>query len=72
MANHDDAVQSTSHKNEEIKSYSLKFKLEVIENAEKISISHASRKFKIDRKRIREWMKQKGAIKNILQTTTER
>ena len=46
-------------------------KLEVIENAEKISIIHASGKFKIDRKRIREWMKQKGAINNKLQTTTE-
>ena len=69
MANHDDSVQSTSHKDKEIKS--LKFELEVIENTEKIFLRHASIKLKIDRKRICEWSKQKGASETKLQTTTE-
>ena len=70
MANCGDEVKSTSHKNETVKSYSLKFKLEVIGDAEKTTIGAASRKFSIDRKRVREWLKQKDAINEKLQATT--
>ena len=70
MANCNGEVKSTSHKDEKIKSYSLKFKLEVVEAAKKTSIGAASRKFSIDRKRIREWLKQKNVINEKLQATT--
>lgn len=44
------------------KSYSLTFKLEVIRYADAHSLSSAARKYKIDRKMIREWNKNREDI----------
>ena len=55
-------IKSTSHKNEKVKSYSLGFKLAVVKYAKETSIAAASRKFDVDRKRIREWKKNEVSI----------
>ena len=43
-------------------SYSIEYKLEVIAQAKRTSISEASRRFKIDRKRIREWIQNEQKL----------
>ena len=55
-------IKSTSHKNEKVKSYSLGFKLAVVKYAKETSIGAVSRKFDVDRKRIREWKKNEVSI----------
>ena len=44
------------------KSYDVKFKLKAVEVARKKTISAAAREFKVDRKRIREWMSQESEL----------
>ena len=44
------------------RSYDLSFKLKVIEKAERIGNRPASRHFKVDERRIREWRKKKDAL----------
>ena len=50
---------TTSHKGEKISSYTIKFKLEVVEFAENKSIGTAAVKYKIDRHSIRDWKKKR-------------
>ena len=45
------------------RSYDLGFKLKVIEKAEHIGNRPASRHFKVDERRIREWRKKKNTLK---------
>ena len=47
---------ATSHKGSKIKSYTMSFKQTVAKFAKENSINSASVKFKVDRKRIREWI----------------
>lgn len=48
---------ATSHKGSKVRSYTMSFKQTVAKFAKDNSINSASLKFKVDRKRIREWMK---------------
>jgi len=54
-----------SHKGKKISSYTLKFKLEAIAYAELNSINSASKKFNVERKRIREWSKCKESLQSL-------
>ena len=54
-----------SHKGKKISSYTLKFKLEAIAFAELNSINSASKKFNVERKRIREWSKCKESLQSL-------
>ena len=54
-----------SHKGKKISSYSLKFKLEAIAYAENNSINSSSKKFNVERKRIREWKSQKEELLSL-------
>ena len=47
---------------EKHKSYDVRFKLRAVEVAKKKSIASTSREFGVDRKRIREWMKQEHEL----------
>ena len=49
-----DEHRTTSHKGEKVKSYTITFKLQVIEYAEINSISAAAQKYNIDRHSIRD------------------
>ena len=49
---------ATSHKEEKVRSYTISFKLEVVNFAEKKSISAAVLKFKLQRHSICEWKKK--------------
>ena len=49
---------TTCHKGEKISSYTIKFKLEVVEFAENKSIGAAAVKYKVDRHCIRDWKKK--------------
>lgn len=62
----EETVKTSSHKKETIKSYTLKFKLDVISYAETHGKHAAERKYKIDRKRIREWRQKKQAFNKLL------
>lgn len=52
-----------SHKGVTVRSYTVAFKLEVIKYARAHNVSKASRTYKIDRKRVREWTKQEADLK---------
>ena len=54
-----------SHKGKKVSSYTLKFKLEAIAFAELNSINSASKKFNVERKRIREWSKCKESLQSL-------
>ena len=60
----------TSHKGSKIKSYTISFKQTVAKFAKENSISPASWKFSLDRKRIREWMNNSSEW-NIYKSTRE-
>ena len=51
-----------SHKGRKVRSFSMAFKLEAIQYAERVSNRAASTKYKVDVKRIREWRKDKDAM----------
>ena len=56
--------KTTSHKGESVKSYTITFKLKVIDYA-KIHGNHkCSRDFKVDRKRVREWRQNEAALRS--------
>ena len=57
-------AKSCSHKNKKIRSYTLSFKLLVVKHAKMSSIGAAERKFRVDRKRIREWIQNESKIQN--------
>ena len=54
-----DEPATTSHKGEKISSYTISFKLEVVEFAENKSITAAALKFNVDCHSIRDWKKKK-------------
>ena len=58
----EEQAESSSHKNENIKSYTLSFKLVVVKHAKMSSIVAAERKFGVDRKRVREWIQNESKI----------
>ncbi len=47
---------------EKHRSYDVRFKLKAVEVAKKKSIAAAAREFRVDRKRIREWVKQESQL----------
>ena len=53
------------HKGKKVSSYTLKYKLEAIAYAENNNISSASKKFNVDRKRIREWKDKKEELLSL-------
>ena len=57
-------AKSSSHKNKKIRSYTLSFKLLVVKHAKMSSIRAAEWKFRVDRKRIREWIQNESKIQN--------
>ena len=63
---------SSSHKGKKIQSYSLAFKLKVIEFAKKENNMQASKVFGVDRKRVIEWRKAETDLKSIGQATKRR
>ena len=54
-----------SHKGKKVSGYTLKYKLEAIAYAENNNISSASKKFNVDRKRIREWKDKKEDLLSL-------
>ena len=54
-----------SHKGKRISSYTLKYKLEAIAYAENNSIDIASKKFNVERKRIRKWKSKKEELLSL-------
>ena len=50
--------QATSHKGERCQKYSMEFKKPTIKYAQENSIHSAAKKFKVDRKRVREWVQK--------------
>ena len=53
---------STSHKGLKNKSYTMSFKQQVAKYAEENSINSAHIKYKVDRKRVREWLSNLGKL----------
>ena len=51
----DDIKQSTSHKGEKRHSFTMELKSSIISFAKEYSIDAASKRFNVDRKRVREW-----------------
>lgn len=62
----EDQIKSSSHKGEKGKSYPLKFKLDTISYAETNGNRAAKKKFKVDRKRIREWCEKEASIEHTV------
>ena len=60
-----DEPATTSHKGEKVRSYTISFKLQVIEYAENHSIAAAAQKYKVDRHSIRDWKKKKNMLQEI-------
>lgn len=54
-----------SHKGEKKRSYSMSFKSEAIEYAERVSNRAAAAKYKVDIKRVREWRQNKESIEGL-------
>ena len=64
----DSDIQTSSHKSEKMKSYTLKFKLDAISYAEIHGNHAAEKKYKVHRKRIREWRQKKASIQQTVNT----
>ena len=60
-----DEPAKTSHKGEKIKSYTISFKLEVVEFAENRSITAAAQKYNVDRHSVRDWKKKKNELQEL-------
>ena len=60
----EEQVKSSSHENEKIKLFTLSFTLLVVKHAKMSSIGAAERKFRVYRKRIREWIKNESKIQS--------
>ena len=56
------STQAMSHKGEQRSKYTMEFKREVINYAKENSYNGAARKFKIDRKRVRDWVNQEDKV----------
>ena len=55
----DEAVKVTSHKGERRKEYNITFKVKAVNFSEANSVRSAAKKFKADKKRVREWKQDK-------------
>ena len=53
------------HKGEKIRSYTISFKLEVVEFAENRSITAAAQKYNVDRHSVRDWKKKKNELQEL-------
>ena len=62
----------TSHKGEKVRSYTISFKFEVVDFAEKKSISAAALKYKLDRHSIRYWKKKKNELQELSNSVRKR
>ena len=60
-----DEPAKTSHKGEKIRSYTVSFKLEVVEFAENCSITAVALKYKVDRHSVCDWKKKRMSYKNF-------
>ena len=60
----DEQAKSYSQINEEIKSYTLSFKLLVVKHAKMSSTGAAEGKFGVDRKTMRQWIQNESKIQN--------
>ena len=57
--------QAISHKGEIRQKYSMEFKKATIKYAQENSIHSAAKKFKVDRKRVREWVQKEEKLTSI-------
>ena len=57
--------QAISHKRERRQKYSMKFKKATIKYAQESSIHSAAKKFKVDRKRVREWVQKEEKVTSM-------
>lgn len=64
-------LDAKSHKGMKLKSYSIEFKLEVVECAEQKSIHAAERLYKVDRKSIRSWRNSKQRLLELSASGTK-
>ena len=64
----DEQAKSYSQINEEIKSYTLSFKLLVVKHAKMSSTGAAEGKFGVDRKTMRQWIQNENKIQNKVST----
>ena len=64
----DEQAKSYSQINEEIKSYTLSFKLLVVKHAKMSSTGAAEGKFGVDRKTMRQWIQNESKIQNKVST----
>ena len=63
MDNQDEtSTQAMSHKGEQRRKFSMEFKKNVIKYAKENSLNSASKKFNIDRKRVREWVSNEEKV----------
>ena len=60
-----DEPAKTSHKGEKIRSYTISFKLEVVEFAENRSITAAAQKDNVDCDSVRDWKKKKNELQEL-------
>ena len=65
-------MQSSSHAGKHLRSSTVQFKLDAIKCAEVSSNHAAERKFGVDRKRIREWRKQKDKLHSFWKSTARK
>ena len=66
-------TQSSSHAGKHLRSYTVQFKFkDAIKCAEESSNHAAERKFDVDRKRIREWRKQKDKLQSLSKSTARK
>ena len=60
-----DGAANPSHKGRKIQSYSVAFKLKVIELPKRENNSHAARVFGVDRKWVIEWRKAENELSSV-------
>lgn len=58
-------IRSVSHKGEKVCSYTVDFKLEVVNYAEQSSIHAAGRKYNVSRSSVRDWKKKKIQLEDL-------
>ena len=57
--------QAISHKGERRQKYSMEFKNDTIKYAQENSVHSAAKKFKVDRKRVREWVQKEEKVTSM-------
>ena len=57
--------QVISHKRERRQKYSIEFKMATTEYVQENSIHSAAKKFKVDRKRVREWVQKEEKVTSM-------